>query len=1004
MLTKSSEESGVDLCESSTRLLSARLRAAMWVVIATLAAFTLRDLWRDQPLNVPAHLARLAEAAVVVGLWRALRAPASWRRVICLGLLAEASVCLTVALVGILRHDMDTVPVLMIGNSIFSAALFPWGLWPQAVAAALAELAIVWNACAVSGAFDPLIDHTAIAAIVVFTVSVYIAYDLERSRLAVAAGNTALHVQSAAFRDSERRYRLLAEHASDVIWMLDRNLRFTYVSPSVLQARGYTPEEAVALSLEETLPPASLALAGQVLAEELAKEGRPGSDPSRARTLELENFCKDGSTIWTEVKVTLLRDAAGGFVNILGVTRDISERRRAEEAVRRSEQHFRSLIENATDMITVVDQQGTIRYISPSVERVFGFTLAEVVGRTSFDYVHPDDRLVCVDALMLAAQRTGTGARALEFRMRRSDGTWRLLEARANSLLDDPAVQGFVINSRDITERRHAEDTLRETEARFRSAFDDAPIGMALVSTDGHWLQVNRSLCEILGYSEAELLTSSFQAVTHPDDLEADLAQVRRMLDGTLRFYQIEKRYLHKRGHIVWAQLSVSLVRDPTGKPLYFVSQVQDITQRKHAEFELQQAKEAADVANRAKSEFLANMSHEIRTPLNGIIGMTELALDTPLSADQREDLDMVKSSADALLSVINDILDFSKIEAGKLDFERVDFTLHDCLAAALKALALRAREKDLRIDCRVAPDVPPVLVGDPGRLRQIVINLVGNAVKFTDRGEVTVDVAMSDGGERRSDVPDPQSELELRFAVRDTGIGIPHAQQERIFAAFEQADSSISRRHTGTGLGLAISARLAHMMGGRIWVESQPGDGSTFYFTARFGRAEEAAAASRPSCSTARVGGAGAGTLHVLLAEDNVVNQRLAKRLLEKRGHTVVVAATGDDALTALDRGLFDLVLMDVQMPGMDGLEATAEIRRREAAAPGGAHIPIIAMTAHAMKGDAERCLQSGMDGYVAKPIQPDHLFEQITALVPSARLVAARDTPPSAGPPTTS
>ncbi len=705
-----------------------------------------------------------------------------------------------------------------------------------------------------------------------------------------------------------------------------------------------------------------------------------------------------------------------------------------------------------------------------------------------------------------------------------------------------------------FSERMQAEQALNEERHLVRTLMDNVPDHIYFKDKESRFIQINRSQAMWLGLSDPTQAVGKtdfdFFAKEHAQQAYADEQEIIR---SGLPLIGEEEKETWPDGAETWVLTTKMPLRDVEGRIMGTLGISRDITGRKRAEEELTRyardlaaakrveeenatrlaqlvkelevAKRRAEEAARVKGEFLANMSHEIRTPMNAVIGMTELALETKLTPEQREYLTAVKESADSLLALIDDILDFSKIEAQKLDLDRIEFDLRATLENAVKLLAVRAQQKDVELVCDIPPDVPEKLVGDPGRLRQIVVNLVGNAIKFTDRGEIVVRVETEFPGE---------DELALHFAVADTGVGVPEEKRGLIFEAFAQADTSTSRRYGGTGLGLAISSRLVDMMGGRIWLESEVGKGSTFHFTARF--APQAAGPATPSPgetiswrdlpvlvvddnrtnrrilaemlrswqmkpSMVEGGGAAlelleeakrsgrpfrvvlidaympemdgfaltrrikqnprfAGTtlvmltsagqrgdaarcrelgiraylpkpirqsdlfdalmsalrvaahgdvrarvvtrhslreerrrLRILLAEDNPLNQKLAVRLLRKNGHKVVVAENGKQALAALEKvnfSGFDLVLMDVQMPEMGGFEATAAIREREKAI--GTHVPIIAMTAYAMKGDRERCLEAGMDAYLSKPIEAKRLFETLESVVPvSARTEAS-------------
>ncbi len=532
---------------------------------------------------------------------------------------------------------------------------------------------------------------------------------------------------------------------------------------------------------------------------------------------------------------------------------------------------------------------------------------------------------------------------------------------------------------------------------RFRLAFDAAAHGMSIFAPDGRCLEVNRAFCEMLGYSEAELLRQHVADLIHPEDGYAEFDSLRRSLSqagGRTDFASHwEKRLLHKSGRWIWVNLSTSIIKDEQGQPLYIVGQIQDITQQKQLDdqlriyateiarknIELDKALASACDAALAKSEFLANMSHEIRTPLNGIVGMSDLLRGTALNREQAEFTGTIQTCANSLLALINDILDFSKIEARKLTLEKIEFALPAVIHDVAALFASQAAEKNIQFVCHLEPTAEEQLRslrGDPHRLRQVLMNLVSNAIKFTETGEVV----LSAGIKREA-----EGETSVRFIVRDSGIGIPSEKLKLIFESFTQADGSTTRQYGGTGLGLTICKQLVELMGGCINVRSEVGIGSTFEVTIPFhptSTFESRAAvpgcdehAAPPSESTVIALPASAqaqrAPVKILLVEDNPVNQRLAVKLLQKAGHQVQTANNGRIACELVEQHSFDLILMDVQMPEMDGFEATAKLRARQPQP----RLPIIAMTAHALVGDRERCLAAGMDDYLAKPLKVEEL-----------------------------
>ncbi len=775
----------------------------------------------------------------------------------------------------------------------------------------------------------------------------------------------------------KQRYLNLFENANDIIYTLDLEGKITSLNRAGESVLGYTRVEAMNLNIAQAVAPEQAERAREHLCRL-----RLGELPSAS---EWEIIAKEGRRIPLEVRERIIFEG-GRMVGVQGIARDIGQRKRAEEALRKSEEQYRLLFERNLAGVFRSTLDGCFLDCNDACARILGYTSREeFLGQSAWDvYSNPGDRKSYLARLQ--KQKSVTN---VELHLKRKDGVpvWVLENASLVEAGGDEAafIEGTFV---DVTDVKHAQEALRESEGKYRSLVSNIPDVAWTADAHYNYVFISKNIQRISGYSLAEVYergANLYLACLHPDDTPK-VTKAFQALFAEGKAYDVECRVRRKDGEWIWVHDRAFTTYDKNGVR-YADGLLSDITQRKRAEEELHRAKIAAETASRAKSEFLAVMSHEIRTPMNGIIGMTDLALDTELTSEQREYLGIVRESADALLTLIDDILDFSRIEAGKLRLDLDQFDLRDTLDGAIKALAVRARQKGLKLVCHIPADVPVSLLGDSGRLRQVVLNLVGNAIKFTDRGEVALTVRLASQS---------AEEVELHFSVADSGIGIPPEQQQRIFDAFAQADSSATRKYGGAGLGLSISSRLVGMMNGRVWVESEVAKGSTFHFTARFslppGRAPWRAANTetrlrglprmapgtapgpQPTFKTPK-------NLRVLLAEDNRVNQVLVMHLLDRQGHSVTLAANGREVIRAFERADFDLVLMDIQMPEMDGFEATAAIREKERV--GGAHVPIIALTAHAMKGDRERCLAAGMDGYIAKPIRESELQEVIESVL---------------------
>ena len=755
-----------------------------------------------------------------------------------------------------------------------------------------------------------------------------------------------------------------------------------------------------------------------------------------------------------------------------------------------------TLINSANHLVWCTSLDGSrLLYANPVAARIYGRPLEELVSHQDYwlDAIHPDDRAMVLRNLTTLLERHQIDQ---EYRIVQPNGNVVWLHDRISVVEDgdgNPIYVGGI--GTDIS-------AIRESEALYSSLVESLPLHVIRKDINGKVVFGNQRYCESIG-SPLEDLLGKTDFDLFPQDLARKYCDDDRHVLETGRVFNGIEEHENANGERVYVEIFKGPIRDSQGKINGIQVMYWDVTARKRAVEEVRTAKEAAERANRSKSEFLANMSHEIRTPMNGIIGMTELLFGTHPSAEQRDYLNMVKQSANSLLRLLNDILDFSKIEAGKLDLEHRLFSLRDCVGQTMQTLGGRAGEKGLELICRFSENAPDELMGDPGRLGQIIVNLVGNAIKFTERGEVEVSVSTA--------ALDDKSAC-IQFQVRDTGIGIPESQQVKVFDSFSQVDTTTTRRFGGTGLGLAISSQLVDMMNGRIWLDSQGDSGTTFHFTAQFDLAtvnipnirldqlsslralvvddnqtqretlsqilrrwqlRVAEVSSGPAAITAlkqaidqdqpfdlilldsgmtgmdgfnvaacvheddrlcdckmimlssfvRAGevdrsqrlGVGrylqkpavesdllasilqlcglqeiedehfiadskvatTGPLNILLAEDGEINQQVAIGLLQQLDHKVVIAHDGIEAVERFQEESFDVILMDVQMPNMDGHEATQIIREMERLTS--THTPIIAMTAGAMKGDRERCLESGMDGYLSKPIEPVRLREMI-------------------------
>jgi len=909
--------------------------------------------------------------------------------------------------------------------------------------------------------------------------------------------STRLFDQNNALRESEKRKSAILEAALDCIITVDAEGNVIEFNPAAERTFGYSRAEILQRHMREFIVPPRLREAHDD--DGMKHFLATGEGPVLRKRIEITAMRKSGEEFPAELAVVPVDQ--GGQPVFTAYLRDISAARDAQQALKDSESRYRSVVENLSEIVFQTDDQLRLNYLNPAWTEITMASIEESIGRPVTDFVPVDER-ERITGILEPLQQGRTESITAEMRLLTKDRNQRWCDVFMRAQRDETGrVTGFSGSAADITDRRFAQQHVQDQLKLVQQLIEIIPTPIYFKNCEGRYIGVNKAFETFFQGRRADIIGKTAYDLLLPEEARQLTARDNDLLEaGGLQVIEVP---LHMRdGSVRECLFQKTVFLRPDGEQAGILGVITDITERKEVENRLRMAADASEAANRAKSDFLANMSHEIRTPMNAIIGMTGLALESDLTPEQRQYLKLVKDSADSLLGIINDILDFSKIEAGKLDFEQIAFSLRDCVALSVRTLSTRSAEKNLPLRLEVEENVPDGLIGDPHRLRQVLINLLSNAIKFTTQGEVCV---------RVSTISVDRTDAVLQFSVRDTGVGIARSKQGEIFDAFSQADSSTTRRYGGTGLGLTICRRLVERMAGDIWVDSEAGAGSTFYFSARLpldttgtlqpqallekveqarilvvdrdtddrellstmlanwrmralaveqladavtalrkASAERdpyriilldasfaghggqalialhdatsestpivllAAAGSRPDSDTPGrqqgfltkpliqsevldsimllLGGSFAETspaisspakqpggngLRVLLAEDNLVNQTLAVRLVEKLGHSITLVGSGRAAVEAVANEAFDVILMDLQMPEMGGLEATQKIREIESQLQ--RYTPIVAMTAHAMQGDRERCLSAGMDGYVSKPIQPKALEDAL-------------------------
>jgi len=745
--------------------------------------------------------------------------------------------------------------------------------------------------------------------------------------------------------------QFIVENTDDILWVMNPDFSFIYVSPSVYKFLGYTVEEHLKQSLDDYLSQESV----KMIVEEF-KEGMMHLQKKEYHKLrnivnrEIEFIRKDKTRGIGLITIIMVRDEEYRIKKIRGKTTDITAQKRTEEALRDSAKKWQSTFDGIRDSVFLLDTNGKILQANKISPGLIGKKEEEILTHYCYDVVHNCHFHIggCpLIRMKLSKQR--------ETMLMPVNDKW--FEVTVDPILDEGNnLTGAVHIVADITERKLAEKELIQSEAKFRSIFDKSPVGSVIVGLDKSFIRCNAAFCNYLNYKENELIGKKISDVTFPEDTDFGMKEMEQIVNGEIESTIIQKRYLRKDGGIVWCEVKISLVRDENNKPLFFLPVIQDITTRKQAEQDLIKAKEKAEESERLKSAFLANMSHEIRTPMNGILGFAWLLKQPLLSGEeQQEYISLIEKSGTRMLNIINDVVNISKVESGLMNVSLSVTDINEQIDYIYNFFRPEAKQKGIHISVKNSLPAKEAFINtDKEKVYAILTNLVKNAIKFTSEGSIELGCDKKDN--------------ELEFYVKDSGIGIPQEQKEIIFERFRQGSELLSRKYEGAGLGLSISKAYVEMLGGKIWVESEYGKGTVFYFTIPYLAAEGKPFiknVAQPDNSENKL-----KNLKILIADDDEISEILIKTVVKTFAKEIINARTGIEAVEACRNNPdIDLVLIDVKMPEMDGYEATRKIRQFNN------DVVIIVQTAFGLSGDKEKAIAAGCNDYILKPINKDDL-----------------------------